>query len=103
MPLVFGRALAEVTLSENGVVATKMPSLAGGGWRTASSTVVMRSGLHFAQFTVGQGNVMLFGVVPPDWNVEGGRTRTLWTATASNPRATGGACPATPNGRRSNT
>ena len=68
LPLAFGRAHASVTLSENGAVATK----SGGGFRTAASKVVMRSGRHFVQFTVAEGSDLLFGVVRPGWDVEGG-------------------------------
>ena len=32
----------------------------------------MRSGRHFAQFTVVEGELMLFGVIRPDWDVDGG-------------------------------
>ena len=51
VPLVFGRTHPHIiTLTENGEVAART----GGGfaWHTAASTVVMRSGRHFAQFTV---------------------------------------------------
>ena len=68
LPLAFGRAHGDITLSENGAVATKS---AGGGWRAAASKAVMRSGRHFAQFTVVAGGLM-FGVVRPGWDVEGG-------------------------------
>ena len=44
-PLLFGRAYADFTLSENGAVATKV---AGGCYRTAASKVAMRSGRSFA-------------------------------------------------------
>ena len=48
-PLVFGRAHGSVTLSEGGVVAT---GGVGGGWRSAASKVMMRSGRHYVQFTL---------------------------------------------------
>ena len=69
LPLAFGRSHATVTLSENGALATRT---AGGGWRTAASKVVMRSGRHFAQFTVVAGRDMSLGVIRPGWDVEGG-------------------------------
>ena len=69
LPLAFGRAHAtQVTLSENGAVAAKDGG--GGSWRTAASKVVMRSGRHYAQFTVLEGYPM-FGVIRPGWDVEG--------------------------------
>ena len=70
VPLAFGRAHGEITLSEGGAVAVKN---VGSGWyRTAASKVVMRSGRHFVRFTVmgGVGD-MLFGVIRPGWDVEG--------------------------------
>ena len=70
VPVVFGRSHAEVTLSEGGTVATKN----GNGIRTAASTVVMRSGRHFVQFTVLEGADLLFGVIRPGCDVEGGAT-----------------------------
>ena len=74
LPLVFGRAHASITLSENGrAVATRG---AVGGWPAAASEVVMRSGRHFAQFMVMvHGHIppfMFFGVIRPDYDVEGG-------------------------------
>ena len=79
LPLVFGRAHGDLTLFEGGAVATKN---AGGSWRTAASTVVMRSGRHFAQLTVLEGKFLFFGVIRPGWDVKG-RPRNMWTATAS--------------------
>ena len=70
LPLAFGRAHANVTLSENGALATK--SAAGGGYPSAASKVAMRSGRHFAQFTVLGGTYLNFGVIRPGWDVEGG-------------------------------
>ena len=52
VPLLFGRAHASLTLSEGEAVATKTVEPVG-GWRTATSKVVMRSGHHFVQFRVG--------------------------------------------------
>jgi hypothetical protein len=68
LPLAFGRARGIFTLSENGAVATN----SGENFRVAASKVVMRSGRHFAQFTVLQGNYMMSGVIRPGWDVEGG-------------------------------
>ena len=46
---------------------------AGSDWRAAASSVVMRSGRHFARFTVVAGTYeQLFGVIRPGWDVEGG-------------------------------
>ena len=66
LPLVFGRAHADLTLSEGGAMATKT----GAGFRVAAGKVAMRSGRHFSQFIVVKGYNMLFGVIRPDW--EGG-------------------------------
>ena len=41
-------------------------------WRAAASKVVMRSGCHFAQFTVVVGEHLIFGVIRPGWDVQGG-------------------------------
>ena len=71
LPLAFGRAHADFALTEDGAVATK--SVDGTTDRAAASTVVMRSGRHFAQFTVEVGRFMLFGVIRPGWDVAGGR------------------------------
>ena len=68
VPLLFGRAHPHITLTENGAVATRNH---GGAYRSAASTVVMRSGHHFAQFTVLRGVDMMFGVIRPGWDVEG--------------------------------
>ena len=70
LPLLFGRD-ADITLSENGALAT-----GGGGGsfatRTAASKAAMRSGRHFAQFTVVQGRFMYFGVIRQGWDPRGG-------------------------------
>ena len=50
LPPAFGLAHAEITLTETGSVVTK--SVDGGGRRVTASKAVMRSGRHFAQFTV---------------------------------------------------
>ena len=75
LPLAFGRH-ADFTLSENGALAAR-----GGGagiWRTAASEVVMRSGRHFAQFTMVEGDSnAFFGVIRPGWDVEGGTNAML--------------------------
>ena len=68
VPVAFGRAHAFLTQSEGGAVVTRT---VGGATRTAASTVVMRSGSHFVQFTVVDG-FMLFGAIRPGWDVEGG-------------------------------
>ena len=67
LPLAFGRAHAHVTLSENGARRS-----AGGGFRFAASTAVMRSGRHFAQFTVAEGADIMLGAIRPGWDVEAG-------------------------------
>jgi hypothetical protein len=68
---VFGRSHAEIMLSEGGALATMGY---GEGWPVAASKVVMRAGWHYAQFTVVSGcMVMLFGVIRPGWDVEGGQ------------------------------
>ena len=69
LPLAFGRSHGEVTLSENGAVATNDYRA---GYRTAASTVVMRSGRHYAQFTVVEGDFLFFGVIRPGFDVAGG-------------------------------
>jgi hypothetical protein len=69
-PLVFGRAHANITLFANGALATQSVTE---DWRAAASTVVMRSGRHFARFTVVKG-CPVFGVIRPGWDVEGGGT-----------------------------
>ena len=61
----------------------------------------MRSGRHFAQFAMVQGDWMgmMFGVVRPGWDVEGGEN-AFNVATASTIQPTGNATPtATPTGR----
>jgi len=70
LPLAFGRAHAAITLSENGALATSRTR--SGGWRSAASKAVMRSGRHSAQFTVVKGIDMVFGATRPGWDVEGG-------------------------------
>ena len=80
VPLAFDRAHADVTLSEGGAVATK--NVADGRSRAAASKAVMRSGRHFARFTVVEGEfvmfgpgpspLLFFGVLRPGWDVEGG-------------------------------
>ena len=70
LPLVFGLAHGNFTLSEGGAVATKTGY---GTWRAAASNVAMRSDRHFAQFTVVEsGNMsMFFGVIRAGWDVGG--------------------------------
>jgi hypothetical protein len=69
LPLAFGQAHASVTLTENGAVATK-----GARWdaQSAGSKVVMRSGRHFAQFTV------LTPCSPSSWQLAAGVIRPGW-------------------------
>ena len=71
LPLAFGRAHADLTLSEGGAVVTKGMGLVTAGWRAAASKAVMRSGCHFVWFTVVGGFNMVFGVIRPGWDVEG--------------------------------
>ena len=53
LPLAFGRAHDDVSLSEGGAVATTNEVQPGWQpWRAAASEVVMWSGRHFAQFTM---------------------------------------------------
>ena len=55
-------------------------------FRVAASQVAMRSGRHFAQFTVLNGDDMFFGVIRPGWDVEGGTEEpdecTCWPSDA---------------------
>eukprot|EP01046_Picozoa_sp_COSAG06_P037556 COSAG06_NODE_4252_length_4429_cov_5.719169_2_plen_327_part_00 len=67
---VFGHSHAHITLSEGGSLATR--NVHDGEPRTAASKAVMRAGRHYAQFTVVGGGLMLFGVIRPGWDVEGG-------------------------------
>ena len=101
VPLVFGRAHADVTLSEGGAVATSGEPAGAIVFRSAASTVVMRSGRHFAQFTVVEGWGMFFGMIRPGWDVERGILRRMWAATASTSRPTGAATPPPTTGRGS--
>ena len=74
-PLLFGRRHSSLTkfgdIPFSDSVATKRHD---GSWRSAASKVVMRSGRHFAQFTLVNGDNMFFGVTRPGWDVEGGAT-----------------------------
>jgi hypothetical protein len=73
---VFGRSHASsIELSEDGARATKVEY----SYRAAASLAVMRAGQHYAEFTLvarsvepAFGPCMLFGVVTPRWDVEGG-------------------------------
>jgi hypothetical protein len=65
---VFGRSHGSITLSAGGSVATK----ADFSSRAAASKAVMRAGHHYVQFTVMSGHAMVFGVIRPGWDVEGG-------------------------------
>jgi hypothetical protein len=73
LPLVFDRAHAIIALSENGMVATRSEAAdyTTGGYKSAVSKVVMRSGCHYAQFTVEGGRDMRLGVLRPGWDVVG--------------------------------
>ena len=74
VPLVFGRAHADASLSEGGAVATMNeagPTMLS-NFRSAAIKVVMWSGRHYAQFTVMSGDNMLFGVIRPGSDLEGG-------------------------------
>ena len=72
VPLLFGRAHADITLSEDGVLATKSAEDYDNTRRTTASKVVMRLGCHFVQFTVLAGSYVFFGVIRPGWDVEEG-------------------------------
>ena len=68
----FDRAHPSIALSASGAVAARSDN---GEWghvdrRTAASSVVMRSGRHFAQFPVLRGDETYFGVIRPSWDVE---------------------------------
>ena len=99
LPLVFGRAHGNITLSENAAVATKT---AGGAWRAAASKVVMRSGRHFVQIMVIESQTspmrsyyMMFGWWSGQAGVwKQGRGRIMRTATASWRRTSGAAASA---------
>jgi hypothetical protein len=67
---VFGRSHEGITLSEGGSLATSNTN--NETFCTAASKAVMRAGRHYAQFTV-VGGSMLFGVIRPGWDVEGGK------------------------------
>jgi hypothetical protein len=62
LPLLFDRSDATITLSEGGALATKTVTGVTGG-AVASSRKIMRTGRHFAEFTV----------VHPDGNALAGR------------------------------
>ena len=93
LPLAFGRAHAEITLSENGALATKNAMVAR--CRSAASKAVMRSGRHSAQFTVVEGRLPVLRRDPAGLG-RGGRAAPVFvrTATASTTRSTGSAGPA---------
>jgi hypothetical protein len=69
---VFGRSHANIMLSEGGSLATRGAHHPCGHFRTAAGKAVLRAGCHYAQFTVVSGVDMLFGVIRPGWDVEGG-------------------------------
>jgi hypothetical protein len=62
LPLMFDRSDAMITVSEGGALATKTVAGVTGG-SVASSRKIMRTGRHFAEFTV----------VEPDGNALAGR------------------------------
>jgi hypothetical protein len=66
---VFGRSPEDITLSEGGSRATMGVN---GAIDSAASKAVMRAGRHYLQFTAVKGSIMLFGVIRPGWDVEGG-------------------------------
>ena len=66
----FARAHADITLCEDGAVATRGEH---GEFRAAASSGVMSSGRHFAQFTLLEGQIMFFGAIRPRWDVAGVR------------------------------
>ena len=105
LPLAFGRAHADLTLSEGGAVVTKGMGLVTAGWRAAASKAVMRSGCHFVWFTVVGGFNMVFGVIRPGWDVDGGRAervqcgRPLFLQHVRGALRTPPASPATTTGR----
>ena len=79
LPLAFGRVAASsaITITEDAAVATKSARQGQRlSWRAAASTAVMRSGRHFAQFTILQGRMYL-GVVRPGWDTECSNLRTV--------------------------
>ena len=61
--------LASIVLSDDGAVATQTVE-DNNNTRTVASTVAMRSGCHFAHFTMVEGNDVLFGVLRPGWDME---------------------------------
>ena len=74
--VVFGRSHVEIALSEGGVVAKKGMTASYEN-HVAASKVVMRAGRHYAQFAVVSGRSILFGVIRPGWDVEGGKDAFL--------------------------
>jgi hypothetical protein len=74
--VVFGRSHVEIALSEGGAVAKKGMT-ASYEDHVAASKVVMRAGRHYAQFAVLSGRTILFGVIRPGWDVEGGKDAFL--------------------------
>ena len=44
-----------------------------GYFRATASKVVMRAGRHFARFMVMEGDALMFGVIRPGYDVEGGQ------------------------------
>ena len=98
LPLAFGPAHADMTLSEGGAVATKN---ANGDFWIAASTAGMRSGRHFAQLMVAVPGNQLYGVIRPGWDVEGGANAFTEDSHCFYNTGTGlrAACPASTTGR----
>lgn len=76
-PTVFSRHHVFIGLTEGGSVGTRMKIMhANGGsdasTRTAATNIVMRTGRHYAEFTVVEGIWTFFGVIAAKWNVEAG-------------------------------
>ena len=93
LPLVFGRSAELVSLSEGGARATHMivPGSAGYG-RVAASRVVMRSGRHYVQFTLGNDSHGVdLGVIRPGFDLEG-TDRSACEASGSCFYGVGGEC-----------
>jgi hypothetical protein len=70
---VFGRSHETIAVSEGGALLTlEEEDDDNRDNRAAASKAVMRAGRHYVQFTVVSGYHMLFGVIRPGWDVEGG-------------------------------
>lgn len=76
-PTAFTRHHLFIEMSEDGRVATRKRTLHAAGpvdasHRTAATNIVMRSGRHYAEFTVLEGVCMFLGVISSAWDVESG-------------------------------